>query len=125
LQQIQISPFDASNLKAISEAIRSDQNLGLTPTDDGRVVRITIPPLTEETRQSMVKILHQKEEDSFISARQIRHEALRQAEQAEKNNMIGKDEFNRVEKQIDDAMGQQRLEIEKLTKNKEQEILKI
>src|ERR1700690_61701 len=56
-QLLQITPFDPTNLKAISDAIRDNQSLGLTPMDDGRVVRITIPPLTAETRQQMVKIL--------------------------------------------------------------------
>src|SRR5581483_12422035 len=54
-QLIQITPFDPNNLQAISEAISNDQSLGLNPADDGRVVRIKIPPLTEETRQQMVK----------------------------------------------------------------------
>jgi ribosome recycling factor len=54
-QQLQITPFDPANLQAISEAISNDKSLGLNPADDGRVVRIQIPPLTEETRQQMVK----------------------------------------------------------------------
>ncbi len=59
-QLLQITPFDAGNLQAIAEAIRSDQSLGLTPTDDGRVVRINLPPMTAENRQNMVKIRPKK-----------------------------------------------------------------
>src|SRR5690242_14552040 len=63
-QLLQITPFDAANLQPISDAIRNDESLGLTPSDDGRVVRINLPPMTAENRQQMVKILHQKAEDS-------------------------------------------------------------
>lgn len=124
-QLLQITPFDPNNLKAISEAISSDQSLGLNPADDGRVVRIQIPPLTEETRQQMVKILHQKLEDAMIAARNARHEAIRKAEQAEKDKEIGKDERFALEKQVDDLLAQQKTEAEGLTKNKEQEILTV
>jgi ribosome recycling factor len=124
-QQLQITPFDPNNLQAISEAISNDQSLGLNPADDGRVVRIQIPPLTEETRQQMVKVLHQKLEDSLITARNARHEALRDLEQAEKDKDIGKDERFGLEKQIDDLLAKQKSEAEALAKAKEQEILTI
>ncbi len=107
-QQLQITPFDPSNLKAISEAISNDQSLGLNPADDGRVVRIQIPPLTEETRQQMVKVLHQKLEDSAIAARNARHEAMRTADQAQKDKVFGKDERFHLEKQIDELLAQQK-----------------
>jgi ribosome recycling factor len=124
-QLLQLTPFDPNNLKAISDAIRDNQSLGLNPADDGRVVRIQIPPLTEETRQQMVKILHQKVEDAMISARQARHDALRKAEAAEKAKEIGKDDLNRLEKQIDEKMASQKSEIDNLTRSKEQEILTV
>lgn len=124
-QLLQITPFDPNSLKAISDAIRDNQTLGLSPADDGRVVRIQIPPLTEETRQQMVKILHQKVEESMISARQARHDSLRKAEAAEKSKEIGKDELARLEKQIDELMARQKTEIDSLTKAKEQEILTV
>jgi ribosome recycling factor len=124
-QQLQITPFDPNNLKAISEAISNDQSLGLNPADDGRVVRIQIPPLTEETRQQMVKVLNQKMEESLIAARNARHEALRGLEQAEKDKDIGKDDRFGVEKQIDDLLTRQKTEAEALAKTKEQEILTV
>lgn len=124
-QLLQITPFDPNNLQAISDAISDDQSLGLNPADDGRVVRIQIPPLTEETRQQMVKILHQKLEESLIAARNARHEALRQAEQAEKDKQIGKDERFHLEKQIDELMTAQKNDAEALAKAKETEILTI
>jgi ribosome recycling factor len=124
-QLLQVTPFDPNNLQAISEAISADQSLGLNPADDGRVVRIQIPPLTEETRQQMVKVLHQKLEDCMIAGRNTRHEAMRLAEQAEKDKDIGKDERFGMEKQIDELLARQKTDAENLAKTKEQEILTV
>jgi ribosome recycling factor len=121
-QLLQISPFDPTNLQAISDSIRNNPSLGLNPADDGRVVRIQIPPLTQETRQAMVKILNQKVEETMITARQLRHEALHQGNQAEKNKLIGKDERLRFEKQIDEQLADQKAQIEALQAAKEKEI---
>jgi len=121
-QLLQITPFDPNNLQAISTAIRDNPSLDLTPTDDGRVVRIQIPPLTTETRQQMVKILHQKAEEAMISARNARHEALRQADQ---DKQLGKDDRFHLEKQIDELLAKQKEEMESLAKAKEQEILTV
>lgn len=121
-QLLQITPFDPANLQAISDAISNDQSLGLNPADDGRVVRIQIPPLTAETRAAMVKVLNQKVEDAMISARGTRHEALRRAEQAEKDKEIGKDDRARFEKQVDELLAKQKADVEALAKAKEQEI---
>ncbi len=124
-QLLQITPFDPGNLQAIAEAIRNDQSLGLTPTDDGRVVRINLPPMTAENRQAMVKILHQKVEDCFVSVRQARHEAFHKAEQSEKSKEVGKDELERLKKQIDELVAKQKTEVEQLVRAKEQEILTV
>lgn len=124
-QLLQVTPFDPSNLQAISDAISKDESLGLNPADDGRVVRVQIPPLTEETRQQMVKVLHQKLEDCMIAGRNARHEAMRLAEQAEKDKDIGKDERFSLEKQIDDLLAKQKADAENLEKAKEQEILTV
>lgn len=124
-QLLQISPFDANNLNAISAAIRNDQSLGLNPADDGKVVRIQIPPLTTETRQQMVKIVGQKLEDCMITARQIRHDAFHQGEEAEKTKAISKDDRNRFEKQIDELVAKQKSEADGLAKTKEQEIMTV
>jgi ribosome recycling factor len=124
-QLLQITPFDPGNLQAISDAIRDNQSLGLNPADDGRVVRIQIPPLTEETRQQMVKVLHQKLEDCLIAARNARHDGLRALEQAEKDKNIGKDERFHIEKQIDDLLARQKTQAEELARTKEQEILTV
>jgi ribosome recycling factor len=124
-QLLQITPFDPNNLQAINNAIRDDQSLGLSPTDDGRVVRINIPPLTTETRASMVKIISQKVEDCMITSRQGRHDGFKKLEQAEKDKDISKDDRIRYEKQIDDLLSKQKTEVDQLAAAKEKELMTI
>ncbi|HEY5549840.1 MAG TPA: ribosome recycling factor [Candidatus Saccharimonadales bacterium] len=124
-QQLQISPFDPNNLQPIAEAIRNDKSLGLSPADDGRVVRVNLPPMTTENRRDMVKILHQKVEDCMISARNTRHEAHNKAEQAEKDKKIGRDELERLKKLVDELLAKQKDEVEELAEAKEQEIMTV
>ena len=124
-QLLQITPFDPNNIQAISAAIRDDQSLGLSPTDDGRVVRISIPPLTTETRASMVKIINQKVEECMVTSRQARHEAFHKGDQAEKDKEISKDDRIRFEKQIDELLSKQKTEVDALSASKEKELMTI
>lgn len=122
-QLIQLTPFDPNNLQAIATAIRNNQALGLNPSDDGRVVRLQIPPLTEERRRDIVKVVGQRKEDAMISLRNVRHEAISVVDRFKKDKEIGEDEAKRLEKQIDDLMAQARADIEVAATAKEQEIL--
>jgi ribosome recycling factor len=124
-QLLQITPFDPGNLQAISNAIRDDSSLGLSPTDDGRVVRINVPPLTTETRTAMTKVIGQKVEECMISSRQIRHDAFRAGDQAEKDKEISKDDKARFEKQVDELLAKQKSEVDQLSQNKEKELMTI
>lgn len=124
-QLLQISPFDPSNIQAIANAIRNNQSLGLNPVDDGRVVRVPIPPLTEERRKELVKQIGEKVEEAMIALRNIRHDALKDAETAKKDKSISEDDYKRIEKQVDESMNQQRQAADSLAKNKEADILKI
>lgn len=124
-QLLQITPFDPSNLQAISSAIRDNPSLGLNPMDDGRVVRIQIPPLNEERRREFVKLLNGKVEDCMVSLRNIRHDSLREVEQAKKDKDIGEDEAGRLEKQIDEAMNSAKADAESLSRAKETEIMTV
>ena len=124
-QLLQITPFDPNNLQAISAAIRGNQTLGLNPMDDGHVVRIPIPPLTEERRRQIAKQLGEKVEDCMISIRGARHDALKDLEQAKKDKEIGEDDFKRTVKQIDELMAKAKEKVEAAAKNKETEILKV
>ncbi len=124
-QLLQITPFDPSNLQAISAAIRDNQSLGLNPMDDGKVVRIQIPPLNEERRREYVKVLNGKVEDTMISLRNARHEALKEAEDAKKDRQITEDDLTSIKKQLDDLMTKEKTEIDGLAKSKEHEILTV
>jgi ribosome recycling factor len=124
-QLLQISPFDPNNIAAISAAIRNNQSLGMNPSDDGRVVRVPVPPLTEERRREIVKQVGQKQEDCMISLRNIRHDALDAVDKAKKDKTIGEDDAKRLEKQVDDAMNAARSTAEGAAKAREQEILSI
>ena len=124
-QLLQITPFDPNNIQAISEAIRNDQGLGLNPSDDGRVVRVPVPPLTTERRQEIVKQLNEKSENCHISCRNIRHDALNDAKKAKADKVISEDEFNKLEKQIEEEMKQTRLKVDKIVKEKEQELMTV
>lgn len=122
-QLIQISPFDPANLQAISTAIRNNQQLGLNPSDDGRVVRVPVPPLTEERRRELAKQVGERLEDAMVRMRGIRHDALDAISAAKKDKVVGEDEAKRFEKQIEDAMGVARSKAESVAKAKEQEIM--
>lgn len=124
-QLLQIAPFDANNLQAISTAIRENPSLGLNPMDDGRVVRIPVPPLTEERRRELVKVLNGKTEDCMITLRNIRHDALSAIERAKKEKTIGEDDAKRYQKQIDEAMNKAKSDADTLAKTKETEILTV
>lgn len=124
-QLLQITPFDPANLQAISTAIRNNESLGMNPMDDGRVVRVPIPPLNEERRREYVKILGGKVEDSMVSLRNIRHDAMKEVDQAKKDKDMGNDEAERLQKQIDEAMNEAKAEIESAAKTKESEIMTV
>ena len=124
-QLLQITPFDPGNLQAVATAIRDNQALGLNPMDDGRVVRIRVPPLTEERRKDFVKVLGTKAEDCMIAMRNIRHEALKEAEQAKKDKTMGDDDYKRLEKQVDDLLTASKTQVESLAGAKEKEILTV
>lgn len=122
-QLLQISPFDPSNIQAITSAIRENQMLGLNPMDDGRIVRVPIPALTEERRRDIVKIVSQKQEEAMINLRSVRRDAMDAIAQLKKDKEIGEDDAKRVEKQIDDAMTTAKNSVEAVSKAKEQEIM--
>jgi ribosome recycling factor len=124
-QLLQITPFDPSNIQAINEAIRNDQSLGLNPSDDGRIVRVPIPALTTERRQQIVKQLNEKVEETLISTRNVRHEALDVLKSAKNDKDISEDDYKRLEKQVDDLMAKVKADIEAAAKTKEQEIMTI
>lgn len=124
-QMLLVSPFDPSNIQAIAAAIRADQSLGFNPSDDGRVVRVPVPPLTEERRKLLVKQTGEKVEDARIALRNIRQDALKEVKRRKDAKELSEDDAKRAEKAIDDAMASFNAQIDTAFKAKEQDILTI
>ena len=117
-----ITPFDPTNIKSIVEAIRNDQSLGLNPADDGRIIRVPIPALTEERRKEIVKNASNKVEEAKVSLRNIREDARKAVRIAKE---MGEDVKKRAEKEIDDLTKEFSDKIESEFKNKSDEIMKL
>lgn len=124
-QLLQITPFDPSNIQAISSAIRDNPSLGLNPSDDGRVVRVPIPALTEERRREIAKQLGGKVEECMISMRGVRHDAMDGIDAAKKDKAVSEDEAKRLSGQIEDMMNKQKAQVEALASAKEAEVMKV
>ena len=122
---LQITPFDPNNLKSISAAIRDNKSLGLNPSDDGRIVRVPIPPLTEERRREITKQVGSKLEDAMIAMRNVRHDALKSVDEAKKNKDISEDEAKRIIDEIEKTMNDQKKQAEEYSKTKEKEIMTV
>lgn len=117
-----ITPFDPSTIQAISAAIRADQSLGLNPADDGRVVRVPIPALTEERRKEIVKNASAKVEQAKVAIRNVREDARKAVKIATE---MGEDVKKRAEKEIDDLTKEFSDKIDAEFKNKTDEIMKL
>jgi ribosome recycling factor len=117
-----ITPFDPSNIQAIAAAIRADQTLGLNPADDGRVIRVPIPPLTEERRKEIVKTASGKVEDAKKAIRNAREDARKAIKVAEE---MSEDVKKRAEKEIDELTKEFTDKIDAEFKAKSEEIMKI
>lgn len=115
-----ITPFDPSNIQAIAAAIRADQSLGLNPSDDGRVVRVPIPPLTEDRRKEIVKNTSSKVEEAKVAIRNIREDARKAIKNAED---LSEDIKKRAEREIDELTKEFTDRIEAEFKAKSEEIM--
>lgn len=124
-QLLQITPFDPANLKAITSAIRDNQSLGMNPTDDGRIIRVPIPPLNEERRRQIVKQLHERVEETLIAMRGARRDSLHELDQAKKDKDISEDEHKRHASKLEENMTARRSELDSLAKAKEVEIMTV
>jgi len=123
-QTIVITPYDASIIGEIHKAIM-DGNVGLTPIIDGTIIRISIPPLSEERRQQLVGLVSQKLEGGKIQVRQMRHEAMNTAKKQFNDKDISEDELLRLEKEVQNITDKTITEIETMGKKKEEELMQI
>lgn len=118
---LQVTPFDPSTLQAIATAIRNDATLGLNPTDDGHIVRVPVPPLTEDRRKEIVKTTSAKVEDAKVAIRNVREDARKELKTAE----LPEDTKKKAEKSIDELTKTYTDKIDAAFKAKSAEIMTI
>jgi ribosome recycling factor len=119
-----IKPYESSQLQAIETSIRNS-DLGLNPSNDGTLIRVAVPQLTEERRRELVKQAKGKGEDAKVSVRNIRRKAMEELHRIRKDGEAGEDEVSRAEKDLDKSTHQYVTQIEELVKNKEGELLEV
>jgi ribosome recycling factor len=123
-RQLLITPHDPANLEAIERSIRSS-DLGLSPSNDGRSVRLNFPPLTEERRKELVRVVKKMAEEGRISIRNIRREARKDLEAAEKDGQMSSDDLKRAEADLDRLTQTSEAQIDQALELKEQELLEV
>lgn len=119
-----VSPFDKSVLGACERAIR-DSDLGVNPSNDGNVIHVPFPQLTEERRKEFIKVAKAKAEDAKVSLRNIRRHAKEAIEKLAKDGDVGKDDAARAEKQLQDITDKAVAHIDDMLKHKEAELLEV
>ena len=119
-----IKPYEANQLRNIEDAIRNS-DLGVNPTNDGNVIRVVIPQLTEERRRDLVKQAKAKGEEARVAVRNIRRKAMEELHRIKKDGEAGEDEVSRAEKDLDKATHQYTSQIDDLVKHKEGELLEV
>ncbi|MGH2614806.1 MAG: ribosome recycling factor [Thermomicrobiales bacterium] len=119
-----IQPWDRGSMSAIEKAIMKSE-LGLNPTNDGQVIRIAIPSLTEERRKQMVKLVHGHVEEGKVALRNIRRDAMAHVKELMTEKMIGEDDERRAEQQVDELTKRYVSEADRVGKSKEQEVLEV
>jgi ribosome recycling factor len=123
-RMVVIKPYEATQLRAIEDAIRNS-DLGVNPTNDGNVIRVSIPQLTEERRRDLVKQAKAKGEDAKVSVRNVRRRAMEELHRIRKDGEAGEDEVGRAEKDLDKATHTYVAQIDELVKHKEGELLEV
>ncbi|HZU55316.1 MAG TPA: ribosome recycling factor [Actinocrinis sp.] len=119
-----ITPYDKSSLAAVEKAIR-DSDLGVNPTNDGNVIRVVFPQLTEERRKEYIKVARSKAEDAKVSVRNIRRHAKEAIDKLIKDGEVGEDEGKRAEKELDGFTAKHTGQIDEALKHKENELLEV
>ena len=123
-RMIVVTPFDKSVLAQIEKAIR-DSDLGVNPSNDGNVIRVPLPQLSEERRKEYIKLARQKAEDSRVSLRNIRRHAKDGLDKLQKDGDAGEDDVRRAEKSLDDLTQKHVQVIDEVLKHKEAELLEV
>ena len=119
-----VSPYDKGSLAAIEKALQSS-DLGITPSNDGTVIRLSFPVPTEQRRKELVKVVKQKAEDGRVTVRNLRRSARHDLDAMQKDGELSSDELERVEKELDRITQDHVAAIDRLLAHKEQELLEI
>ncbi|HEY3941480.1 MAG TPA: ribosome recycling factor [Acidimicrobiales bacterium] len=119
-----VSPYDKGSLGAIEKAIQSS-DLGINPTNDGAVIRLAFPPLTEERRRDLVKVVRHKSEEGRVAIRNVRRASRHELEGLEKDGSLSSDDLERTEKDLEKLTHEQVVAVDQLLAHKEQELLEV
>jgi ribosome recycling factor len=119
-----VTPFDKSSLRSIEQAIR-DSDLGVNPSNDGIIIRVVFPELTEERRKQYIKVAKGKAEDARVSIRSVRRKAKEILDKLIKDGESGEDEVRRAEKELEDTTAKYVTQVDELLKHKETELLEV
>lgn len=123
-RQLLITPHDPANLDGVERGIRNS-DLGLSPSNDGRAIRLNFPPLTEERRRELVRVVRQMAEDGRISIRNVRRDSRKELEALEKDGSLSEDDVKRAEDNLDRITRSAEQEIDSALEQKEQELLEV
>jgi ribosome recycling factor len=121
---LMVQPFDKTAIGAIEKAILTS-DLGITPSNDGNVIRLSFPPLTEERRRDLVKQVHARAEDGRVAVRNVRRHHKDEVEKLEKQHEISEDDLKRAEKELQKLTDQFVAEIDEIQRHKEQELMEV
>lgn len=119
-----IQPFDKGAMAAMEKAIMQS-DLGLTPSNDGNVIRLSFPPLTEERRKELIKLVHQRAEEGRVAVRNVRRHVKEELERLKKDGEISEDDLNRSEKELQKLTDRYVSEIEDILGHKEKELIEV
>jgi ribosome recycling factor len=119
-----IQPYDKGAMKSIEKAIQLS-DLGINPSNDGSVIRLAFPPLTEERRKELVKVVKNRAEDGRVAVRNVRRDARKDLEGLEKQGELSRDQLDRVEKDLEKAVHEVIAEIDDMVTHKERELLEV
>ncbi len=121
---LSVQPYDPSQIKAIEKAIM-ESDLGLTPSNDGKLIRLPIPALTEERRKELVKVVRRSAEEGKVAIRNVRRDVMKHLEELVRNGEVGDDEERRAESQVQKLTDEHVTRIDELLKHKEAEIMEV
>jgi len=123
-RQLLVRPFDAATLKTIERAILAS-DLGLTPNNDGKVIRLNLPPLTEERRRDLVKVVNSRAEEARVAVRNVRRDLLRDLREFEQEKLISEDDLKTGEEELQKLTDQMIKQVDAVAERKQKEIMEV